>query len=285
MAMLFSIHGIRTEGEWQERIDPSFEAIKGFRHRKHKYGYFDFWKVGSKKQRDQEVERFADFYDEHVKDGDPAPSIIAHSFGTYIAGSALARFPAIKFNRIILCGSIIATDFDWKSCFDTNRVRAVLNERAGDDWVVTEFRSLILRGAIPNSGPSGVDGFTSIQPRLIERIYPQFQHSDHFILRAHCNRFWRPFIFDNEEFAALCARYIEGDRDAHAALEDRYLPMLTVLIRGFSPKASAEVIAERADTFLQAMAIDGVTGIYSGEALAAAKVAEFFVARREDDEQ
>lgn len=277
MAMLLSIHGIRTNGEWQERIDPSFEAIDGFIYRKHKYGWFDFWEVPFKGQRDEEIEKFANFYDEHVKDGDPAPSVIAHSFGTYIIGAALERFAAIYFDRIILCGSILATDFDWPHYFEKKRVRAVLNERAGDDGIVTLFRSALTRAAIAHSGPSGVDGFSRKPPGLVERIHDEFQHSDHFILRAHCNRFWRPFIFNNEEFADLSWRYVEDEAEARAEFENRYLPMVKELVRLLFPQKSDDAVAERAETFLRAIAIDGAKGVHRPRALALAKVGKLWI--------
>jgi hypothetical protein len=39
-----------------------------------------------------------------------APSIIAHSFGTYILGTALLRYPYLRFSKVIRCSTILLTD-------------------------------------------------------------------------------------------------------------------------------------------------------------------------------
>ena len=45
--------------------------------------------------------------------GAGTPSIVVHSYGTYIAGEAMLKYPEIKFDRMILCGAILRSDFPW----------------------------------------------------------------------------------------------------------------------------------------------------------------------------
>jgi pimeloyl-ACP methyl ester carboxylesterase len=277
--VLVSIHGVETEGKWQEKIDPSFEGIDDFAYRKYKYGKFDFWNAALQSRRDEEVERFAALYDDLKKENCKNISVIAHSFGTYIVGAALLRFNTIHLNALILCGSILATDFDWSALVRDRRVKRILNEKAGDDWVVTKFRGKVLPALVPHSGPSGVDGFSQRLPELQQRDNASFKHSDHFILVEHCNRYWRPFIFDNVQFAALCWRAAEDDDDAWTQLRADYHPMLVRLVKQLLPEVSDEVAAAHADTVLRSIVEDGYRGIYNAHELAVAKVGKLWIDR------
>jgi pimeloyl-ACP methyl ester carboxylesterase len=276
---LISVHGVETDGAWQERIDPSFEGIDGFAYRKHRYGRFRFWKAALAPSRDDEVERFANLYDELVKEYPQPVSVIAHSFGTYIVGTALLRFPSIHLDAIVLCGSILAADFDWPALFAAKRVRRVLNERAGDDWVVRKFRRRFAKMLVAHSGPTGVDGFMHKPPLFQERLNPQFKHSDHFILVHHCNRFWRPFIFNNEEFAAVSWDYLEGDKKAAKLFHAKYGGLVRKLLKQFLAGKGVGAVAEQ--TILDAMAKDGIKGIYTPRTLAVAKVSALAAALEE----
>ncbi|MEA2235454.1 MAG: eukaryotic-like serine/threonine-protein kinase [Thermoanaerobaculia bacterium] len=126
--VLLSIHGVETEGEWQEEIDRSFKGIAGLAHEGYKYGKFHFWKATYSAARDSEILAFTKKWDEVYRDTGVVPSVIAHSFGTYVACRALLRYPAMAFDHVILCGSILDCDFDWPSMVANGRVQAVLNE-------------------------------------------------------------------------------------------------------------------------------------------------------------
>jgi hypothetical protein len=276
--ILISIHGVETEGLWQDKIDPSFEAIDGFAYKKYRYGKFPFWEAVRSKAREEEIQKFAAFYDVLLATEPKSISIIAHSFGTYLAGACLSRFPTYHFDAMVLCGSILEQEYDWPALFRSGRVKRVLNEVAGDDWVVNLFRNAALHSQIPHSGPSGVDGFHRKPSEFTERKYPEFKHSDAFVLVEHCNRFWRPFIFNNEEFAALSWQYVEGDAAATERFRENYGPMVTALMKLLFPDKKDEAVAERVETFLESIAKDGAHGIYSPEDLAIAKVGKLWIA-------
>jgi pimeloyl-ACP methyl ester carboxylesterase len=278
--ILISIHGVETDGAWQDKIDPSFEGIDGFAYRKYKYGKFPFYEAVSSKAREEEIQQFSQFYDSLRALEPKSISIIAHSFGTYLVGACLSRFPVYEFDTVILCGSILAQDYDWPGLFQPGRIKRLLNETAGDDWVVNKFRNGFLRNQIPHSGPSGVDGFLNKPAGMIERHFAEFKHSDAFVLREHCNRFWRPFIFNNEEFAALSWRVVEGDDEATVLFRERYGPMVRDLFKKVFPEKSDDAVAERAETILDAMAPEGAHGIYSPKDLAWNIVGELWKAKQ-----
>src|SRR5260370_35691176 len=77
--------------------------------------------------RRRKIEWFRKQYETHVKKG-IVPSVIAHSFGTYVVGNALMKYDELRFDRIVLCGSILPSDFDSSSLIDSGRFNAVLNE-------------------------------------------------------------------------------------------------------------------------------------------------------------
>ena len=56
------------------------------------------------------------------------PSVIAHSFATYLLGNALLHYPYLRFNRVLLCGSILPPSFPWDAIIDRGQVQAVRNE-------------------------------------------------------------------------------------------------------------------------------------------------------------
>ncbi|MEK6373781.1 MAG: hypothetical protein AABO58_13925 [Acidobacteriota bacterium] len=276
--VLFSIHGVRTDKNrgplWQDHIDPSFEHIANFTHEPHSYRYFEFWEAGFEKPRNEVIEEFSTWYDSWWQKTKVVPSVIGHSFGSYVASVALLRFTAIRYDRLILCGSIVDQDYDWSAMLEAGRVREVLNERAGDDWVVKLFRTGLLRSQIPHSGPSGLDGFHQKHPRLQERDNPLFKHSDHFVLRSHCDRFWRPFIFGNVEFAALCDAARQGDTAARRALRHLCEPLLIEVLDLLLP-------GERSPAFLahllKVMADEGAAGIQPARDLAMSIVSAYYL--------
>jgi pimeloyl-ACP methyl ester carboxylesterase len=257
--ILMSIHGIETDGKWQDEIDRSFQGFAGLAYDKYKYGKFPFWKVPFAGERDAEILAFSKKWD-LVRETGVVPSVIAHSFGTYIICRAMIQFPALSFDRVILCGSILDCDFDWPGMIAGGRVQAVLNEIAGNDWVVELFRNLKLRSNIEGSGPSGLDGFNLATSMLEQRAYPHLTHSGAFVLRAHCDVFWRPFIFDNVAFAKQC-RLAAMNQAEEQKLRQEWIPTINAHLRKFfgstdSPTAGA--LATRVFEFLVKHGAEGV---------------------------
>jgi hypothetical protein len=115
------------------------------------------------------------------------PSVVAHSFGTYILGYTLLRFDFIRFNKVILCGSILPRDFPWDKLIERGQVQAVRNEfGVRDPWV--KRVSCFVRG----TGPSGASGFTCDHDRLEEEEF-EYDHGDYFGI-DHMEDRWIPFL-------------------------------------------------------------------------------------------
>ena len=116
-----------------------------------------------------------------------SPSVVAHSFGTYILGYTLLRFDFIRFNKVILCGSILPREFPWDKLIERGQVQAIRNEYGvRDPWV--KLVSCFVRG----TGPSGAFGFTCNHDRLEQEEF-EYDHGDYFGI-DHVEDRWIPFL-------------------------------------------------------------------------------------------
>ena len=164
--------------------------------------------------------------------------VIAHSFGTYITGTILRRFPDARIAKVILVGCILPSSFDWRRILQTNpfAFKHVRNEMGKSDWVVR--LSGIAGRVLSDIGAAGLEGFSGPEVHTLETPYAVcaqcgrgkaivhnipfdfFGHSDAFISGGHAVRFWLPELFGISAFehAALlelcqCAADAEDDQD------------------------------------------------------------------------
>lgn len=189
--LVISLHGIRTRGAWQKQLNSDLQSL-GFRHELLDYGFFRACQLLIPWFRKRQVEWFRREYERLAANVQGPPSAIAHSFGTYIVASALERYAEIRFDRIILCGSIVRRDYDWGALIESGRVDAVLNDYGGRDFWPKAAESTISDG-----GASGTRGFLMPHPNLYQRYRPQFQHSDYFYALNY-RQTWIPFLEGDE---------------------------------------------------------------------------------------
>jgi hypothetical protein len=185
---IVSLHGINTRGAWQKEFT-SVLSDKGLPHKPYDYGFFHPVRFAFRRSRKAEIRRFIDYYARQGFGPGKAPSVVAHSFGSYIVCIALERNQEIYFKDIILLGSIVRRDFPWSKFTKTGRVRRVLNERAQKDVWVPRAKLVV-----PDAGPSGVEGFIDLAGGAVqERIHEHFDHSEvlHELRYEHV---WVPFL-------------------------------------------------------------------------------------------
>src|SRR3954466_10481554 len=171
------IHGIRTSGWWGSRVAVTFERKTSATVIPLKYGYFDLLRFlcpfricrnGPIERLRREIEGIRQKYP------DARLIVFAHSFGTYALSKILLENPYFKFNRVILCGSIIAEKFDWRRVEDqilaTNKRDGIINECGlRDVWPV------LAKSLSFGYGASGTYGFGAFNVR--DRFHPN-RHSD-----------------------------------------------------------------------------------------------------------
>jgi pimeloyl-ACP methyl ester carboxylesterase len=192
-SLVMSLHGIRTRGNWQKELDQELSKA-GFLPVALDYGLFRALQLVWPASRQKQIEWFRDQY---TQVGDryrtQPPSIIAHSFGTYLVAHAIEYYEELEFDQIILCGSIVPSSFPWSDLIKAGRVRRVLNECAKRDlWV------RLVGWVVKDAGASGVYGFEdSANGCIIDRPHPKFRHSDYFY-RLNYERNWIPFLKGQE---------------------------------------------------------------------------------------
>jgi pimeloyl-ACP methyl ester carboxylesterase len=194
--LVFSIHGIRTKAAWQRTLAKILKKhdIPCFAY---KYGYFGLIRFYYQPSREKVVDLFYECYSDIVADykdsidldnGMMRPSIVVHSFGTYILGYCLLKYPDVKFDKVILCGSILPETFDWATIIVRDQVNSVLNEYGLDDiW------AKIVGHFVTKTGRSGANGFHVASVHIREERYDFFRHSDYF-KGQHISSFWLPFL-------------------------------------------------------------------------------------------
>lgn len=195
-----ALHGIRTYARWQRAFaEVADEASWNCRSDRWNFGYFSIFRFLQPWSRSGKVEWFRRTYREEfslgVDTGAELPSIVAHSFGTYILGNALLRYPYLRFNKVILCGSILPTDFPWATLLDTGQVQSVRNEYGASD-----FWTGLVEHFVAGTGASGRGGF-EIRHRRLEQERFDFTHSEYFE-RSHMEGRWIPFLSRTEAFVA-----------------------------------------------------------------------------------
>lgn len=139
----------------------------------------------------------------------------------------MLKYREIKFDKIILCGSILPRDFDWPELLARNQVWRVKNEYGlHDRW------AKIVGRFVPRTGESGFIGFEYDSPCIEPKQFDYHKHSDYFRL-GHCKEHWVPFleqkslqvklrhgceISDESEFVATLNRAHDIDTECYQHL-------------------------------------------------------------------
>ncbi|MFC9893507.1 serine/threonine-protein kinase [Nocardia sp. NPDC127579] len=186
-----ALHGIRTHAAWQRSFtEVAGRAGLGVHFDLWNFGYFSVLRFVMPWARLAKVRWFREVYQQEFGNAAAAgqvPSIVAHSFGTYILGNALLRYPYLRFGKVLLCGSILPTNFPWDLLIERGQVQVVRNEYGSED-VWTRMVSVFVSG----TGPSGLVGFTARSNRLWQERF-MFGHSEYFE-RGHMKSRWLPFL-------------------------------------------------------------------------------------------
>jgi hypothetical protein len=192
--VVFVLHGIRTHAEWQ-RAFSEVAQIAGWKVRSDRwnFGYFSVLRLLLPGQRHAKVKWFRETYRTETRDKDVSlpdgtyPSIVAHSFGTYILGNALLKYDWLRFDKVVLCGSILPRDFPWAELFRRKQVKAVRNEYGTND-----FWTRVVRRFVAGSGCSGCFGFRFSHVGFEQEKF-EYDHSEYFE-KGHMEAKWLPFL-------------------------------------------------------------------------------------------
>jgi hypothetical protein len=186
--LVISLHGIRTRGAWQKELTAALHK-HGFEYEPYDYNFFRAIQLVLPFMRDSQVKKFRDWCYAHTKRESKLPSVIAHSFGTYLVTRTLEAYNEIKFDHIILCGSIVPIPFPWSNYIAAERVTRVLN-----DYGRKDFWAKVAQWVVNDAGQSGAKGFSDdAEGQVVNLCRPHFHHSD-FFYEANYERTWIPFL-------------------------------------------------------------------------------------------
>ena len=201
------LHGMNTRGRWQEELAWLIATTYGrsvpvfiYKYGRVVTGVLLGWRRRSLTRKlSRRIERLGGERQEDRLGS--RPDVIAHSFGTWMLGHALAstdpELANLAVGRIVLLGSILRPSFSWSNVVARGRAEAVLNHYgSADHWAG-------LGGyVIYDAGPSGRRGFdpvadTGRDQRVINREAPGFGHSSFFqigcIRKVYLDS-WKPFL-------------------------------------------------------------------------------------------
>jgi pimeloyl-ACP methyl ester carboxylesterase len=181
------VHGIRTEGAWQERVGNAITRTGVAVAHPFRYGYFDliqFLTPGTL-TRHKPIDRLH----QEIRDiGRRFPkaklTVVAHSFGTYAICRLLQDYPDIVLHRLVLCGSVVPMTYPWL------RVREQVQNRVINECGATDIWPRLAAVVTWGYGATGATGFGTTGVR--DRFHAG-KHSD-FFHEKFVAEFWLPFI-------------------------------------------------------------------------------------------
>jgi len=190
--VIILIHGIRTQGKWQDTLEDELVSVGITDVYKLSYRFYDlasFWipipflfrifPINHIKQ-EMRIVQSAHPNDEIV--------VVAHSFGTYIISKILPTATDLKIKRLLLCGSIIKEGYKW------DRLNFSAKGNVINDCGTKDFLPLLAKTSTFGYGASGTLGFRT---HVVESRYHEFGHSDFFSKKV-MKKFWLPFILDGK---------------------------------------------------------------------------------------
>jgi serine/threonine-protein kinase len=188
-----ALHGFGTPAAWQRAFAAAgVRAGLDVRYDRWNFGHFWILRFLLPHSRRAKVRWFRRTYRHEFVEAarapdSPRPSIVAHRIGTYILGQALIRDPELRFDKVLLTGSVLPRSFPWDRILERGQVQAVRHEYGRDGtW------ARVLGWFVPGTGTSGTEGFSATHPHL-EQERLDFTSARPFD-PAHVHERWVPFI-------------------------------------------------------------------------------------------
>lgn len=194
-----TVHGIRTFGEWQDRLRGIVHAkYAAIPFHNYKYGYFSSISFSVPILRDREVKRLANHLLQLFDGSEGARFVIyCHSFGTYLVANALKLLVSqgyqVPVDTVCLAGSVLPSRYDWGFLFRSANTR-IVNDCADKDFVLW-CSELIVYG----TGMAGKTGFYGISNRRLINRFHRGGHSSYFEGDQFLSACWMPMLDASEE--------------------------------------------------------------------------------------
>jgi pimeloyl-ACP methyl ester carboxylesterase len=160
--VVFLLHGMRSSrDDWVRDIAPLLrQRLPDAEVVESSYGWISLASFVMPWVRRREIRWLQDQYTEYLaRHPNASFDVVAHSNGAYIVGQALEHVPSLRFQRVILLGSVLPSDYSWEQRRQWRQTESVRTDRSADDLVVAVFCSALRGVGMTDIGTSGWSGF------------------------------------------------------------------------------------------------------------------------------
>ena len=178
--LVVTVHGIRTFGQWQDRLEALLEGAEdGVRVEHYRYGYFSCLAFMLPPLRWLVTRRFRTAL---VRSCRSRPwdriDVVAHSFGTHLVGWGLFGIPRAdrpRVHTVLLAGSVLKPSFPWQE-LTGDCVGRVVNDCGTEDGVLVLNQAIVLF-----TGMAGRVGFAGMNHDRFRNRFFAHGHSGYFV--------------------------------------------------------------------------------------------------------
>lgn len=192
-----TVHGIRTFGQWQERLKKMVQGEASYiKFLSYKYGYFSVVFFVFPIFQRREVNRLKLALKGMIA-ANPGKEFIvfSHSFGTYLFAHALQELledgELFNIKTLVLSGSVLKATHDWSFTQTIPSLR-LINECGSDDrilWLSEAF--------VPKTGMAGRTGFYGLNSEQFRNRFHIGGHSLYFKGDQFMKDNWLPLFVEN----------------------------------------------------------------------------------------
>lgn len=212
--LIVTVHGIRTFGQWQERLERQVSLAarpdEDIHFVNYKYGYFSVIAFLIPFFRWLVVRRFRSelllLYQRHAWD---RIDLVAHSFGTHVVAWGIAGIPKeanVRFHTVILAGSVLRSGFPWGDLLGV-RIKRLVNDCGTKDSILLLSQFFVLF-----TGMAGRTGFGGATSSIFRNRYFALGHSGYFLADDGASRddfmevYWLPLLLGDEGISGFDSR-------------------------------------------------------------------------------
>ncbi|WP_219600052.1 alpha/beta hydrolase, partial [Vibrio parahaemolyticus] len=179
--IVYSVHGINTNGEWQDSFDTYLKEKTevSISHFPYKYQYYPIYSFLIPMLRRNEVRRMINELKYCAR---KAPNstvhLVGHSFGTYVICEALKEIPlenSPKIGNLILVNSVLKSGYDFSQIVSKHKIDKILCECAINDRILIMSQVFAM-----GLGMGGRMGFKGVLYKTIHNRFFKGGHSDLF---------------------------------------------------------------------------------------------------------
>ncbi|HCJ6652643.1 TPA: response regulator [Klebsiella oxytoca] len=189
-------HGIMTSGKWQDDLEVKLKNKKpNIKIIKYTYPYYSAFQILFPFLHRKAIKNYKRFVANLTAQYPNATlNFISHSFGTYLTINTLSSGDIERnasIGKIILCGSVLESDYDMASLIEKCQPTLIIN-----DCGIKDLPLVLCNTVVWGLGNAGRNGFYGYSPLLKNRFFDG-GHSYFFTKSDFMDEYWLPLIFDD----------------------------------------------------------------------------------------